>query len=486
MKKIFLTVVFVLVAVLSCTCLFACDDSTSVQKPGNGSGASNSALDNALDDFFDDGVGLYDVISGIENKVSVEVYFESDTMMGDDLSRIGFTQYADLNSNSFVLDFDAIYQNEPLSATLYGNKNGFVVSGESLFGNSSAYGLYFDTFIRNYSGSVLSEALGSDAEEALEAIELMRQVKELMSTSVASVKADTAVMLNDVIAAFDKTTVRQNVTVGSKSVVCSVDQYEITTANICDAIEIIYETIEDEIGTNSEMTDEVSEIIAELQSEADIDLTLAIASSKTDNKLVNISLYGGFVSTEYDDYYDETYETSVELELDVDFTDTQILFTAITATNNSEEVVITLSIDKKIKSNAVTYSITASIDGWQFNNQEMLNVALTFKKSGDFVFTASIYDDSNELEAEVRGTYSVGKNTASLVIESVKYQNVTIEFELGITINAAPNMPRVPSNVKDVVGLNEDKLRQLIESLRDSDFIKLINYIEDLSDSEEY
>ncbi len=474
MKK-FLSFFLTLAIVASlCSSLAGCSKVTEGKMEDDPAATLSEAFENTADAFFDGGVGIYDVLNKMDGKASLEMYFESDDLLGDDLTRVSFTAYTDTSKNKAVADLGAVYEGKALAARAYLDEKGVILSGSSVFGTDSAYGFFYDSFISRFASSELARMMELDDEDISSAVEYIENIRESFNKKRSEAKKDAEELGNELCMLLEQAITVEKVEVGEKKHNCIVVKYQITNKTVRAIAEKVYDELLKDGDVSGELHDEMTFMLEELDAEYDLDFGVSVALIKSSNKIANISVKGDVAQK---DLWDESVSSVIgEIGLDIDLSDDKINITAA-ASSDGEERSVDISIRKQKDGKDVTYSMDI-VANQGSKSIDVFFGSVAFKNEGELEIDAELMaSEFFSTEIEIRGRYKAERNKASVQIDSVKVGNAKVRFTLGLAVDADPDMPNTPENAEDVVNFDEAKWNELINGIESSDIAKLFENI---------
>ncbi len=464
MKKL-LTIALSLILIISCFALASCDDEevkTGIEAKDveeNAHAALTQAMGNATGEFMNTGSGAGQVIESALNKGSVSIFFESDNLMGGEITKVGATTYFDMENNKLVETDTIVYNGEELSANLFVDKNGIVISGESVLGSDAAYLLNLATFIENLETSALSSMMGILPEDTAEREELKKTINEIRAAyekMLSIYTGDAEKLYNEIYELLEL-----NVTAGE------LDGKEVLvvsyTANQ-DTMKAVVTKLMGEIG-NIEGVD-----IDELFENTVIDAQTKIYIDKNANKVIKETVDFDFTQKYEDGEPDET----VAVKMEAVFGDSEISVKC-DITENGEAYNAEAKLTKATEGTKTTYNAVVSVTN-QSVTVEMLNASYTYDISnGDIVLAVEAnMSKTDTYSFELKGKLTKTDKKATLEFTSLKMDKVTIKFKAVIAFEVLDQIPSAPSDAKDVSILTEEELGQLMQDFQGSKLFELI------------
>ncbi len=492
MKK-FLSAALVLCMLFGACIMFSsCGKVAEKDLEKNPSEALDEALSNTYSDFFEDELGIYEVLKKTDEKNSVELYFESDDLMGKDLTRVSATLYSDLKNTKYVFDASAAYKGDTLNARINLDKEGVVVSGKSLFGADSAYALKYDSLINKLESSDLGKLLQIDAQTADDIADIFTKVKETLDKSKKESLDDYEDMMNKIFGELLKQAVSEEKieNADGKNVSCVVVSYTVNNETIQAVISHVIDTyygdakssIEDAIGMS------FADFYKEMNASVEIDLTAKLYINKKANTVAKITLDGKVL--------DKTEASgSAKVSAVVMLSEEKISLKGEVKADD-ETASIDLVLEKKVDGKNITYTLKADA-GTGSTSINVLNAELALTKDGALTLNADVYNDGDSRTTfNVNGKFEVEKKSVKFEINEVKTKDATVKFTLGLVITADADIPEAPADAKDILTLTEKELTDMLDDIAESPIGKMISdmfggnqgapEVDDLTTGEEY
>ncbi len=476
MKKFIALAVVICMLIANCLMLSSCGKVSEKDFLKDPKACIGAALKNTMSAFFEDNMKLAQVLKNTVEKGSYGVYFESDDLMGGELTRIDATVYQDVKDQKSVVDIAAKYNGETLSARAYSDKNGIAVGSESVLGNSDVYALNYGTFIEKFKGSELSTLLYMDDETAAEMVKIVEEIQKNINAAPNTTADELKALSDELYAQMDPgVTSKKLETEGGKSVDCVV----VTTFLYNENIKRIYNHVIDYAASKSEeLTEdaktELDEVIKEFDESVYVNLLTEIYVSKKTNKVEQIAVKG-YIGDKTDGDAE-----SLPVDLKVVFTDTNIImdFNTVNSDDDSNvSVDITVNKEEKETENIYTFKIDAASGSVSLN---VLNAKITVADNGDFSVEGDVVEDADEgtrYKASAKGNVKKEKDKITVEVTSVTYNSVTVSFKLGIVISAA-EVPAMPQTTKDIVDITAEDVQNIMTDVQNSKLGRIIYEIE--------
>ncbi len=436
----------------------------------------SDAISNTFSDFFEEDLGIAKVLEKAKDKSSVNIYFESEDLLGGDVTGIGATLYSDVKNSSYVLNANALYKGETLSASAYANKKGFTVAGKSIFGTDDAYTLNFDSFMTNFKGSELANQLSIDDEDIDSVIKYVEKLEEDISASVKKNEKKYKDMMDNICALLEQNSSTEEIEdLDGEKIKCIVASYNITNdtfkAAFAHALEVTYGDLE----TAEKMLEgSVDEIFDDLADEMELNLTAKLYINKKTNKIAKIAVDGKVVSFSTDYFTEEVTKTEASVNAELAISDTKMVLSA-SAGPEGDVYKVKVELNKEKEGKNVTYSLSVDV-GQGSAMKTILSGSVAFTEDGKLTVKGAIrITEGIKYEVELNGTFKTTSNSVAFEFTSVKFDDMTVTFKLGIEISSKVSMPKVPSGAKDVLDLTEADWEKIGEDIENSDFAKIFN-----------
>ncbi len=473
MKKA-LSLLLVFAMLLSSMLLLSSCDRISVNSVSKAPAKTLSkAYSNTMSSFFGDGIGLYELLNKNARKSAFEIYFESEELLGNDISRIDATIYTDQDASRRVLDASISYKGEPLSARLFTDNSGIILESESMLGENGPIGLFYDSFIEKFEDSALAAFLGLEPEDAAEIIDTVREFKDSLNED----KSENAKLLlelsEDIMKTFKQAVTAEEVTVGEDKISCIVLTYEINNQTLSSALYQVYNVLFKPYDSSRNFRMLIEQIISELDKAYKYELIAKVALSASDNEMVSISIGGKVTEIAYYNPELDTYlQREGEISLGASFGSNKIEL-VYTGKFDADEYSLSLILEKSVSKSDTVYGIRLNA---KENNKsiEIANAKLMFDKDGKFEIEIKLYDlDTTLLDISLLGTYKITRNKAKFEFLSAKSGDSSVEFKLGMAFDKSPDVPKAPSEPEDIIDLKKSDLEKLAESFKNSEIGKL-------------
>ena len=93
---------------------------------------------------------------------------------------------------------------------------------------------------------------------------------------------------------------------------------------------------------------------------------------------------------------------------------------------------------------------------------------------GEFEIKADADFEGEKINAAIKGSAAAEKDSAKLSITSLTYGDVTLNFDLSVTFNKTAEIPARPTDVKDVLELDENDFMEIMMEISESPLGKII------------
>ncbi len=474
MKKFIALAVVACMLVANCLMFTSCGKVSEKDFNKDPVASISDAYSNTMTGFFDDNMQLAQVLAKTKENGSFGVYFESNDLMGGDLTRVGTTVYHNAKDQRSVVDVEAVYSGETLFARGYADKNGIAVGSEAILGNSDVYALNYSTFTEKFKDSYLASLFELDAEAADEIVKIVKEMQNSINTAPETTAEELEALTNQLYSLLDPAVSSEKIpTENGKDTDCVV----ITTQLYNDNIKKIYNHVIDYSASKSrELTEEArTELdmgIVEFDKAVFVNFIAKTYVSKKTNEIVKFTVNGELSEKTEDGIQGE----KIPVDLAVEFTDTLILANFETVNLDDESTVkakLEIGKEKKKAENIYTVKLDTANGSVSLNQ---INAKITVADNGDFSVEGDVLEDSDEnTRSNVALKGNVKKEAEKITIEitSATYNSVTVSFKLGIVISSA-DAPAMPENAKDIVELTEGQLVDIVNGVSESALGKLI------------
>ncbi len=460
----------------------------------------DEAMDKSMNEFFSDEAGLGAVVKKASDKGKYTISFAGDDILGGELTKIVETVYFDKKNNAFVSDTEIVYNGETLSALIYGQKDKLALESNTLFGSSTALLFDLKTFSEKFGNSDLAELLGVDEDD-------IKEVKEMLNTLLGDEAFDTEAnqekiekLCNELYAMMDQTVSTEKIKdADGNEIKCLVSRYTITNENLKKILKRVFDFAMEEMGDitfpdgnrdMSEIREEFDEMIAELDEKIDVDLKMSIYINSKSGALYKMTIDGDV--TEKDAFDADVAANNCKINSEILFTDTEISFTA--SIEMGEETVSTdLSIKKEVDGKNVKYELSAKVGSGSVE-MNLINATYEYKEDGSITVDMKL---PKELAAQgvpsritLNGKVEVEKKSAEISFNSLMLDGESFDFDLSIKIEAVDNIPKIPSDAKDIVDITEDEWAEIFEGIENGPLADIFGSSDmpedDIYSSEEY
>ncbi len=500
MKKL-LTVLLILATLITCIFLFSsCDSVSKWEMEKNPNQTLNGALEKSLSNFFSDESGFNKVLQKAENKGKYTISFESNDLMGGELTKISETLYTDKKNNQAVSKTQIVYNGEKFSATLYGKNDNLALQSESLFGNDTTLLLNSKTFLKDFDDSGLVEYLALDSETVDQVLSFYESLLEDSKLEDKEKKEKIDKMYNDIYAMMDQTVSREMVEgPDGRDRYYIVTTYSIENKNAKEICEYLFEMYLEEMeaydDTNAETIEkEFDEFIDEFDDHIEIEIEAKVYIDAFEGTLYMATFEGEVVILESNNVVESFNDTTGEymtdvvgtketyLEIDGKFkiTDDQISLKcdlSIESDAEEQEIEFEAELNKEVKKGNVTYDLLVTI-GTDSVNVEFIDAVYEYEKDGDIKITIKlpkeVVGESTPNKIIIEGNAKVERESAKIKFDTVKYGDERIEFDLIFTVEAVDNIPEFPEEAEDIVDVSKKEWEDIVTKIMNSDIGNLI------------
>lgn len=463
MKRILSLTLVLCMLVTVCLAFSSCFNKVSMKKVEEDPQATlNDAIQNTGNSFFTDESNAGKVFKEALKCGAFTVSFESEDLMGGDITKIGETVYVDSENKKIVSDTNVTYQDQDLNARIFFDKNGVMLNSEAVFGSQKTYAINFASLAYNLDGSAFAELLASmDVDE-----EMMASLKEAFTTlKNAMAKAD--VSEEEAKARVDAYLVALNQTVSEEKIENSKGK---ETKHVVVAYTLNNQTLKaliDQIAKDTELDAEMkAELESAFEESVAINVSLKLYINAKTNSLTKVTLEGTLT--------DKGNNETVTVSANLSFSDTEIKLT-FRATGMDEPISAEITLTKEDSKDSVVYRL--AIDGSQGSvTVHLFNATYTYtKSSGNFALKADVYADENDrTELTVEGNIKVTEKEATMEINKLVTKDATVNFKLIISAKQISEIPAAPTDAKDIVSMTQGEWVDMINEFQQSTVGKLI------------
>lgn len=463
MRKLLSLALALCLLLTSCLVLGSCDKVSEDKMKKDPSTVLSDAVQNTTTQFFKDTANVSPVIAKAMKSGSLSISLEAELLEEFSVGKITETIYVSEKDKKIVSDTLVNYDGEDLTARIFMDKNGIIVNSESIIGNGNSYGLFPATLAEKFTSSELAEIMGlTEAEDIAEVNEVLSSVADAYKKAFEKDQKDATDLSNKLLATLELTVSEQQIpTEGGKGIDCIVASCKFNN----DTYEAYLKLTMEEMGfSDEELSTSVDEAITDMTEDTDIDLTINVFVNAKDGNCEKITVTGTVADKDTPDV--------AEIDASVTFSATAIVVSA-EITEGEEVTTVTADLTKEETKDGVTYKFTVKVkqSGTSVTFAEM--TVDYVKSSGDFTITVELPETIEE-DIVIKGKITSDKNTATVSVNSVKYDNVEVELKLDITFNATAEFPETPADVKDVVELTEEDLEKLMEDFQSSKLGSLV------------
>ncbi len=499
MKK-FLSIFMILVMLLtSVTLLASCSKVSEDDMEDDPYEVLNNAMDQSLNAFFSDEAGVNNVLKKASEKGKYKISFESDELMGGEITKITEIIYSDKKNNQFVSETDIVYNGEKLSAKLFGNGESIALQSNSIFGSNIAILFDPETFARSFPNSAMAELMELTYEDSREIVDMMNKLFNEEMLDAEKREEYTKELYEDLINMMDQSVSTEKMeNYDGKETEYIVTTYSIDNKSVKKMVERLYEYVLDmselyELSGEydiDEIQAEFDELILQIEEKTDIDIEIDIYVEAKTGNLYMFEVDGDVevVEDRYDYYYDEytgevdtvfTHSDTVysSIKAEMMFTDDLITFEA-KITSNEETVKIDADIEKEVDDGDVTYELSVKV-GTDSVNINLINASYEYEEDGDITIKINIPKEvaGEAIRIVITGSLEVSKDEVELTFDSLKVGDEKFKFKLVLSAEAVDSIPEFPEDAEDIVDLSKADWEELIDKIENSDFVKFIGSI---------
>ncbi len=488
MMKRFLTLMLTVSLLLtSCVMLSSCDSGiTKKDFEENPQEALAEAVQNTGAAFFADDMQILPVLQETMKKGKLSVVFESQDLMGGALTKIGETLYFDEADQKLVSDTLLTVSGEDMTARVFLEKTKLAFNSSALLGSDKTFFVDLQAlFDQLKEEGILDEMPDAAGEAGAQANTLMTELKALLEKIDAESVAEIYRLLKQEIG-----TEKLALTDGGEAA-CITVSYTLNNETVKAVIEYVIEMIED--GTlKTEAKEEFLEVYGEFDANVKLNMIAKTFVNSKTNQVEKISLEGELANP-------EDAEEKIPVSLTVTFSETQIL-AAFRTEEENEAITAEIKQTKEEKDGKTVY--TASVSGGSGSvTVNVLTFTYTYEKStGNVVLKLDVMSEEVEDERqiiELTGNVKVDQKSAKIAFTSLKFNSVTVTFNLTFAFETVDEIPAVPADAKDIMALTEDEAADLLTQIEQSPLGSLLfaldqpgmmegfdeEYFEDMEDS---
>jgi len=474
MKKLLSVLLVLSMLVTSCIFFVSCDKVSVKDVEKDPYAAINEAAQNTYNEFFTIETGAEKAVENALKLGALTLSFESNDLMGGDLTKISETIYVNAKEERGVLDTAVKYNGEELNALIFIDKNGLALSGEDLLGSDKTLAANIATIKEKLKGSKFAELIGINDSAADEIINVIESFENQLDASAEENRQKIMDLYNDILTSCDQTIAAETRTSedGKKTEYVAVT-YKITNDTLAPIFDKYLEWAEEYL-TDTLSAEELNELktiytdaIDDIKESMDISLSLKLLIANKTNTVSEFSIEGTVTPKDIS-------ESPIPISALITFTENEIKLTA-DATVDGEDITIVMALNKEATDEKTAYNLKFDISVGSSVQINVLNASYTYENDGDIIIKADIFNDVSErIDIELVGKLTVTKDEATLEFSSLKLDSDTYNFKLIMSAKALTEIPAVSENAMDIMDLTEDDLIKIVEEFSAGAIGKLI------------
>lgn len=456
-KTMFARILIVLMclALVLCGCSKSGNDATDGGSNGSGKPKSpNKQMSNAFSDtlgaIFADGANTEVLEKALKTgKITITVGDMLENVLYISSEKMALADEMKLNVEGMEVD-----------AELYINENDLVVALPGIL--DGAYGVSFDTLLKDLENSALWELMGTDYESIVGELESsMGDVTELMD-QLQPLLEGMGETIDSVLKCVNSSVAEGTATVNGKEVKATIITYSFGNEELGEMVDVLFDYVDELTSTLASMGGEIGDVAGELDAARE-EAKAVLEEAEIDFKLVtNINTATGYVMTVDGDlkivYEGEEAAVNLDANFGEDATKSEQYTIDLTATAEGETVeLMSVVLDRIVDGSVTDYDLSVSSEGYE-------------------VFTANLEYDSETsaycltvMDGDVLtvdGTYKFTDEYFEFSIGSVKMDGNTEKLDVKIVIEAisASEMPKAPSYT-NVLTMSQKDWEKLAEEL---------------------
>lgn len=464
MKKILSIILVLSMLLTSCLLLISCSKVSVKDVEKDAYTTISAAMQNTSESFFEKNADAEKALEKALKCGAFTLSFESDELMGGDLTKISETFYVDSKNEKFVSDTSVTYNGKALCALLFLDEAGLKLKSQSILGSDKALAINVSSIKENLKGSTLAEILGLTDEDVAEIIEVINNIEsELKSNSEENLEKAKE-FYNELYALCGQTVTEEKIEKDKYVVVTYTINNEAIKAIINKYVEFMSEYYPEDM--TEDLEEEIDAAIAEIDETVDVAINAKLYINRKANEITKITFDGSFTSFSNE---------KAEINAEISFSETEIKATASASLPSEESMSAEMLIQKEKKDGNTTY--TLSIDAKTGSVQiDLLNASYTSAKDGSITVKADIYSDVyDRMTFELKGKLTSAKNEMNLEFSSLKLNDETYTFKATFSAKAMSEIIASPSDAKDVMELTEDEWMEIAEEIQNSELGKIIS-----------
>lgn len=455
MKKTLSILLSVVILLSSCVFFSSCTKVSEKDVTKEPYKTLSKAYAETLMQIFTDDANVLPAIQKATQKGAVSFSLKSKTLFADSgIDEIRDTVYLNAEEVKMANDLALTFNGEDYSARFFMDEDGLILQSEDLLNQKTAFALSPETLAEHFKTSDLAALLfpEQDLSEIQKALEQLEEAYEDFFDSLEDADESAEEEFERVSRIFKQSVLKQKID-GKPYLAVS---YTINN----ETIKAFLREYKDEIADPENALDEA---ISQLDESAAIDFTLRLFLNQKTALIDEITLKGSVT--------DLTTEEKTKSEIDAKFLFAADSIQGLLELNEGEDHgEAELLLKKEEKDGAVRYQLTVKLDD---NGEKTEFAPVSYeieKKSGEFALEFDLKDvlDDETAFVVIEGKLEGESDRASIVIHSIRYDEVTLNLELQLLFEAGKAMPAEPKEPKDVILLTQDEIATLINDISTS------------------
>ncbi len=493
MKK-FLSLVLALSLVLSCGVLFSsCSDELKEKDvSANPMLAISTAMNNTNAAFYEDSLGLADILHASADKAVSGFYFESADLLGGEVTRINATMYADKNGAG-AADIGVTYNGEVLDGTFY-YADGVIGLGSADLGLTSPIKIDMKKASEAFPDSFLADMFAGNEGVMDEFLSMLEGVADTLTKPAEETeeKVDIVALSNELCAIFGQTITTKTLDDGAE---CFVLSFTVDNAKLRSAVKKVMEKLPEDAKAELEnmlnsaasssgaTVPTVDEIMDMFDEACRLNLSYEVYINKATNTVPKTDISLSLTAKENEA---GTETSTVTLNLSTLYTADKITF-ALSAETDGETVSATINLTKTKNEGNTVYAVKldATKDSVTLN---ALNASLTVQNDGNFTIEADVYNDgAARITMGLAGKVIKEDGVATIEFNSLTTADMTVSFKLGIFFGKTDdNIPALPADAKDLLTMSDADAEAMLQSVMSSPIMTLLSSLGGSPDGDDY
>lgn len=470
MKRL-ISVFLVLVMLLASTVvLSSCSAVKEKSFEKDAQGVISEAFQKAYSSFFTDESGMGEVASAAFESGMMQLSLESETLLGE-IDKIEETLYFDKEAKRYVSDTSVTYAGEVLSLRADLLDRVLTLSGESVFGSSTAYAVNFASLLTDMENSHLLSMFGIAEEDIAEMKEALGSL-EFIAAENAPTEEEMQALANEVLALMRPVVAEEDL----NDTGCVTVTYTLANDTVYAAVRKWIEGVIADEAQRTETIADLDKIWAEI--DEDILYTLKLYVAKRSGALLREEVAGSNTSR------DAEYPAQTNVSVALDISETEIVISGnvkesawyqVEDTENAFELKLTKETGKE--ETKYTFSARTTEDG---ETKTPFSFSYTYQKAtGDFsLLLNAMVDEAEEMESlTVAGKVTVDKASAAFEISSITAGDVTLNVKFSLTFKKDVELPAATSG-KNILTLTEAEAEAFLTDLSESKLMQLIEGVQ--------